>query len=914
MAHDYATNPRLSQLLVSCLSEWGITTLTEVQELAVAADVSMGASAIVCAPTSSGKTLVGELALANALSNGLDALYLVSHKALAEQKYSDFTDRFSTGSWAQDVTVGISTGDREEGDVNCRLLISTYEKALGLLLSGRLKPSKTVVIADELQLLGEVGRGAAVETLCALLRQRQPQQFVGLTATVENPEELAAWMQCKAVRSSRRDVALIQTIRYGGKLYTVEFGQEEGETTADPAADSDLHELIRKAIGANLGPVLVFTETRREASELASEYSEHCQRAATGITISKQLELFSEPTESSQLLMSHAERRVAFHTADLTPDERTVIESGFTSDSFDACFATSTLAAGVNFPFRTVIFPKLTYGFGEREGKLFSRSDFRNMSGRAGRLGHHDDGRVILLPKNSVELKHAMQLVSPENDRVASQLVKLSMRRTVLSLVAARVVSSKAELSTFFENTFYWHQTLEHNPKQLEAIIAKANKAINWLLENRFVEESQSTLLATPLGKCTSLSGLLPETIKQFLELVKTRASQMLANFAGYEVALIHWVASCSEFAGDTASRFLPYPSGQMKPESSAYMQKVPHLTPWDRTNDQVTRCTHALGLFIQGEAERKIRFVTGISSGNLHRLSTDISWVIDGLCCVSGSADAGLPQPFTNYVGMLARRVRWGTPVEAIDVLRLASRHRVPGFGRQRVMALFSNGLQTIGDIIGAGRSQLAKLLGAEQRADALIAALSDKCDESYGHFQRLHVQLGREIGVDQLVTRCNSALGTDYDDAIFQLLKEEMNWVVDKLDDGKRQNVPDIQLTMGSVCLLIECKTVMKKPPLIAKEEAFAVLQKAVDYDSRMKRITLGKPDFDEHSKKKAAASSAVTLVRHGVFMEGVMRVLTGRLAANDFVAWLAEPGVTDLSRLPGTPTFAEPDVAHA
>jgi helicase len=90
------------------------------------------------------------------------------------------------------------------------------------------------------------------------------------------------------------------------------------------------------------------------------------------------------------------------------------------------------------------------------------------------------------------------------------------MRRTVLSLVAARAVSSKAELATFFQNTFYWHQILENNPKLLDAIVAKANKAIDWLLENRFVEESHSTIQATPLGKSTSLSGLLPETAKQF--------------------------------------------------------------------------------------------------------------------------------------------------------------------------------------------------------------------------------------------------------------------------------------------------------------------------------------------------------------------------------------------------------------
>jgi helicase len=227
-----------------------------------------------------------------------------------------------------------------------------------------------------LQILGEAGRGPSVETLCALLRQRQPPQFVGLTATVENPEDLAAWMNCRVVRSAKRDVDLIQTILYDGKQHTVRFGQEDGETTADTFGQADLHGVIRKVLEDGFGPVLVFTETRREALELASQYCEKCQRAADGIVISQQLELFTEPTESSQQLMSNAERRVTFHTADLTPDERSVIETGFINASFDVCFATSTLAAGVNFPFRTVIIPKLTYGYGDREGKPFARSDF----------------------------------------------------------------------------------------------------------------------------------------------------------------------------------------------------------------------------------------------------------------------------------------------------------------------------------------------------------------------------------------------------------------------------------------------------------------------------------------------------------------------------------------------------------
>ncbi len=530
------------------------------------------------------------------------------------------------------------------------------------------------------------------------------------------------------------------------------------------------------------------------------------------------------------------------------------------------------------------------------------------MSGRAGRLGHHENGHVILLPQNDAELEYAKELVSPKNDEVSSQLLTMSVSRTVLSLVAAHAVSSKEELAIFFKNTFYWHEVLEYNLKLLDEIVDKARNAIDWLLDKRFVEETHSIILPTPLGKSTSLSGLLPETANGFVELLTNDADKMEKNFDAYECGLIHWAITCPEFTDEFPSRFLPWASGQMKPESSLFMQHVLHLTAWDRTNDQVTRSVHALNLFIQGEAERKIRFATGISAGNLHRLALDISWILEGLSCVSGASDLGCSQAVTNNLSMLARRVRWGTPVEALDVLRIASRKSVPGVGRQRVMALIVNGLVTVMDVITAKKDQLGRLLNSDKRADALLAALSDSFDGTSSNFERLHLQLGTELGIREKVLRANQATGVEYDDAIYTLLKEELNWSVNRVDDGKRQNVPDIELVLGNTSLLIECKTVTKHP-VIGKEEAFAVQQKAADYLTQIKRITLGKPDFDETSKKKAAASREITLVKHDLFMEGLIRVLTGRLSAADFVSWLAEPGVSELNRLPGTPTFAEP-----
>jgi helicase len=154
-------------------------------------------------------------------------------------------------------------------------------------------------------------------------------------------------------------------------------------------------------------------------------------------------------------------------------------------------------------------------------------------------------------------------------------------------------------------------------------------------------------------------------------------------------------------------------------------------------------------------------------------------------------------------------------------------------------------------------------------------------------------------------VVEACNQALGVDYEKAVMKLLQIETGWVVTALDDGRRQNVPDLLVQLGNTIVLIECKTCSKSPPLIKKEEAWAILQKAADFDPAMRRVALGKPLFDEASKKKAAASHDITLVEHAVFVEGLLRVHAGTLPASEFLSWISTPGVAELERLGGTPT---------
>ncbi|NMI89310.1 DEAD/DEAH box helicase, partial [Nanohaloarchaea archaeon] len=83
----------------------GITDLNPPQRKAVENGLMEGEDMIVASPTASGKTFIAELAMANkSLKQGKTAVYIVPLKALAAEKYQDFTERY------EDLNVMMSVG------------------------------------------------------------------------------------------------------------------------------------------------------------------------------------------------------------------------------------------------------------------------------------------------------------------------------------------------------------------------------------------------------------------------------------------------------------------------------------------------------------------------------------------------------------------------------------------------------------------------------------------------------------------------------------------------------------------------------------------------------------------------------------------------------------------------------------
>ncbi|MCX7727480.1 MAG: DEAD/DEAH box helicase, partial [Chitinispirillaceae bacterium] len=155
--------------------------------------IKRGESLLVAAPTGCGKTLIAEYAIEISLNLGKKSVYTAPVKALSNQKFRDFRNRFG------EKNVGIQTGDVTINP-DAPLLIMTTEIFRNLILEGSEKVSNIYyVIFDEIHYLDDPERGTVWEE--SIILAPSQIRFMCLSATVPNVKELAMWME--AVRGSK---------------------------------------------------------------------------------------------------------------------------------------------------------------------------------------------------------------------------------------------------------------------------------------------------------------------------------------------------------------------------------------------------------------------------------------------------------------------------------------------------------------------------------------------------------------------------------------------------------------------------------------------------------------------------------------------------------------------------------------
>jgi helicase len=210
---------KLPDKFYSALESQGIDELRPSQEKSVKAGLLDGKNLLVCTPTASGKTLIAELAMIKSIVERKGkAIYIVPLRALANEKFSDFNNKY--GDMCK---VALSTGDLDSADtylMNYNLIVCTSEKLDSLIRhhSPWLK-DVGVVVVDEIHLLNDASRGPTLELLMVILKKLLKNiQIIGLSATIGNPEELSEWLDANLVQDSWRPVELHQGILFDNEI------------------------------------------------------------------------------------------------------------------------------------------------------------------------------------------------------------------------------------------------------------------------------------------------------------------------------------------------------------------------------------------------------------------------------------------------------------------------------------------------------------------------------------------------------------------------------------------------------------------------------------------------------------------------------------------------------------------------
>jgi superfamily II RNA helicase len=240
-------------------------------------------------------------------------------------------------------------------------------------------------------------------------------------------------------------------------------------------------------------PAIVFMPTRRRCDQAASE------------TALMRPDLSDQRREARRDFMrswveQHPEIRghrhwdtiirggVASHHAGHIPAWKMVIENLMSAGLLDAIFATATVAAGVDFPARTVV---LTVADARTANgwRQLTASELQQMTGRAGRRGRDNVGFVVAAPGLHQDPVRIAELLKARPDPLLSQF--RATYTTLLNLLDA--FGNFAQVREIAERSFA-HREAALQIIRLERVQAESAQAIERKLKQAGCDLSLATV------------------------------------------------------------------------------------------------------------------------------------------------------------------------------------------------------------------------------------------------------------------------------------------------------------------------------------------------------------------------------------------------------------------------------------
>ncbi|WLD10262.1 DEAD/DEAH box helicase [Planctellipticum variicoloris] len=355
-----------------------------VQEEALLAWFDTNTGVLVSAPTGTGKTLIAEAAVFEALHTGKTVYYTTPLIALSEQKFREIQAAAVGWGFAAE-EVGLVTGNRRVNP-GARVLVVVAEILLNRLLHPTEFPfdNVTAVVMDEFHNFSDLERGIVWEFSLSLLPDHV--RLMLLSATIGNANPFVSWLhQCHG----RRLELVVGTERKVPLNY---------RWIPDKTLIEHLEEMADGDAETRRTPALVFCFNRDECWSIAEELKGRSMLAdGQQKLLVAQLAEYDLTKGAGPKLKQILMRGVGVHHAGLLPRYKRIVEDLFQKKLLSVCVCTETLAAGINLPARSVVLPSLMKGKPGQQ-KLIDPSSAHQIFGRAGRPQFDKEGFVFVLP------------------------------------------------------------------------------------------------------------------------------------------------------------------------------------------------------------------------------------------------------------------------------------------------------------------------------------------------------------------------------------------------------------------------------------------------------------------------------------------------------------------------------------
>ena len=363
---------------------------------------------LVTAPTGAGKTIIAERGIEEYLDKGNRVIYTTPIKALSNQKYHDFLNSgFDTG---------LLTGDRNENP-DAGLIIATTEILRNMIFTNDERINDIgLVVLDEVHYLADKERGSTWEEI--IIHLPKDIKLLCLSATIGNENEFLNWIVSQRgptdliqskIRPVPLEISLITASKDDEQILAIKSTEDKRnrpifklDKKFKRFRKPSLSDQISYIINKKATPCILFYFSREKVENKARYAANLNFKIKKNVQLRHLFEdIFDDITNEEYQLLNLDElywmwsRGVAYHHAGLAPIVKEFVEFLFINRHIDILFATETLSLGINMPAKSIIIDS-SFKYDGLKTRLISKSEFLQLTGRAGRRGIDSKGYAYI--------------------------------------------------------------------------------------------------------------------------------------------------------------------------------------------------------------------------------------------------------------------------------------------------------------------------------------------------------------------------------------------------------------------------------------------------------------------------------------------------------------------------------------